>query len=144
MCMNTCIYVCIPNVFLCAMPSTHGGKKRALDPLKPELKKLWAAVWVLRVEPSSSGRAASVLDHLTLPVQPDVWLFMYFLLACEPYKDSVLSFNQAHCRIAKYMKYLADYKDLVIFVGREEVRNGGTHRKSPLYPTFPCPLFTRL
>lgn len=101
-------------------------------------------MWVLRVEPSSPGRAANVLNHLTLPVYPDVWLFMYLLLAHEPYKDSILSFNQAHCRIAKSIKYLADYKDLVIFVGREEVGSSGAHRKSPLYPTFPCPLFTRL
>jgi hypothetical protein len=45
-----------------------GGQKRASDPLKLELQ---TPMWVLGIEPGSSGRATTALDHCAISVIPE-------------------------------------------------------------------------
>ena len=55
-----CFYACLCNRCL---PGSLRGQKRASDPLKLSYKWSWATMWVLRIEPGSSARTASVLNH---------------------------------------------------------------------------------
>lgn len=48
---------------MCHMPDAHRGQKRAMDPLK---LKLWAALWMQKIKPGSSGRAASTFNFRTI------------------------------------------------------------------------------
>lgn len=56
------LFECFVNmyVYMCLVHS--GVQKRVLDALGLELQKLWAAMWILRIKPSYSGRTVSVLQ----------------------------------------------------------------------------------
>ena len=56
--MYGCLSGHISVYYLCAC-----CQKRALDPLELEVQAVVSCQWVLGIEPWSSGRAASVLDH---------------------------------------------------------------------------------
>ena len=62
-------FILYPRVFarVCVLSAinTHGGQKRVLDLLQLELHIIM--MWVLGIEPESSGRAVSAHSHLSSP-----------------------------------------------------------------------------
>ena len=50
---------------MCTMCTSdaHGGQKRALCPLELELQEIRATEWELGLEPRSSARTVSALNH---------------------------------------------------------------------------------
>ena len=48
----------------------HGGQKRALYPLELELQEIRATEWELGLEPRSSARTVSALNHPATPPAP--------------------------------------------------------------------------
>lgn len=56
--VSPCVYVCTPHVRL----TPNGGQNRVSDLLELELQVVVTAMWALRIEPMSSGRAASVIN----------------------------------------------------------------------------------
>lgn len=65
--MNVCLHECMGTTY---MYGTQGGQKRALTLLELELKMV---MWILGIQPGSSVKAASVLNHRVIisPVQVD-------------------------------------------------------------------------
>lgn len=55
-----CLYVCMCT--LCE-PGAHRSQKWASDRLELEYKYLWAAIWVLRIEPRYFVRTTNALNH---------------------------------------------------------------------------------
>lgn len=76
-----CLHVCVPHAYLC----THRGQKRALDPLKLELR---AALLVLGTQPGSSTRTTNALNPRAI-LQPLLVLFLnlrwsyWLLIICQ-------------------------------------------------------------
>lgn len=54
--LSTCMHV------LHFMIGTHGGKKRALDPLELQLRSLWDSMWALGNNPRYSARTPIALN----------------------------------------------------------------------------------
>lgn len=83
MCMAVCLHVCLCTT---CMPAAHRNQKVS-DPCNQNYTQLGAAMWVLRIELGSPGRAASALKRLSyfssLPVSTFFFflsfLFVYFL-----------------------------------------------------------------
>ncbi|CAO2613295.1 hypothetical protein LEMLEM_LOCUS16011 [Lemmus lemmus] len=58
----TAVHGLLPSQVPCTC-SARRGQKRASDPLKLDLQILLKIMWMLRIQPGSSGRASSALNH---------------------------------------------------------------------------------
>ena len=63
------MYVCVPKCVyvhhVCA--DTHGGQKKALDPLELKLTSVSLPMWSLGTNLGTSGRVLIAIDHLSNP-----------------------------------------------------------------------------
>ena len=62
----------LPTLILCTAStlSAHKEQKRALDPHIWSCRQLRATMWVLGIEPGSSARAASAVNHWSISPDP--------------------------------------------------------------------------
>lgn len=63
------MYVCVPECVhvhhVCA--DTHGGQKKALDPLELKLTSVSLPMWSLGTNLGTSGRVLTAINHLSSP-----------------------------------------------------------------------------
>lgn len=59
-------------IYLCTicMPGGPGSQKRVLGPLELELWMVISSVWMLEIEPKSSGRTSSILSYCAISPAP--------------------------------------------------------------------------
>jgi hypothetical protein len=92
------MYVCVPCTCLVPAAESEGGHQ---NPWNLESRRWWATRWVLGIEPGSSAREDSVLNHWTSLQPPDtpiteLWplpvgpLHLPRLLTCSNYKTQLL------------------------------------------------------
>jgi hypothetical protein len=66
--------MCIDTWFECIgttwVPDVCGGPKLALDLLELELQTTVSCLWVLRIEPGTSGRATNAFNCCTISLSP--------------------------------------------------------------------------
>jgi hypothetical protein len=97
------VYVCLLECIAVCVHSFCGGAQQARGwyriPWTKRFRKLWATIWMLEIEPRSSARAASALNHQAISPVPQEALCCFVFEHSEFWADVKVSnkITGAHC-----------------------------------------------